>query len=194
MRLVSTEIYKYSELSEGAKEKARNDYIAAGVEVFYADAVIETVKEAGAALGFSIKEVYYSGFYSLGDGMSLEAEYAYVADKSSRLIDAFGKADDVLNSILFDLEALPTEARTATATISGSYAEPYLLDFVCGADDASQARAADTILKCAKRLAEWGYAILEEEYEYQTSEEGLADHFEANEFEFSADGSFYVER
>lgn len=62
-------IYKYEELSDRAKQKARDWYIA-GMDYEWWEGVYEMAKEDGYELGFCIDTINFSGFYSQGDGAS----------------------------------------------------------------------------------------------------------------------------
>ena len=49
--------------------------------------------------------------------------------------------------------------------------------------------AEDDVIQLLRDFADWIYRRLEEEYEYQTSEEAVAESMAANEYEFYEDGS-----
>ena len=69
MQIVTTEIFKFNELSEKAKEKAREWYRkSSDGETYWSESVIDDAKNIGKLLGFDIAKVYYSGFASQGDG------------------------------------------------------------------------------------------------------------------------------
>lgn len=60
--------YKYQDLSEHAKERARLWYVEHGLSYNWWDDVYEMAKEDGMELGFDIAEIHFSGFWSQGDG------------------------------------------------------------------------------------------------------------------------------
>lgn len=75
MRIIETTVYKFEELSEPAKEKAREWYrYATNCDFvdFHAASAIEDFCEIASKIGFSIDsdDVHWSGFWSQGDGAS----------------------------------------------------------------------------------------------------------------------------
>jgi hypothetical protein len=62
-------IYKWEELSQSAQQKARDWYIE-GMDYNWWDSVYEMAIEDGKEKGFYIDKIYFSGFYSQGDGAS----------------------------------------------------------------------------------------------------------------------------
>lgn len=60
-------IYKWEELSQTAKDRARNWYIE-GLDYEWWDCTYEMCIEDGYELGFCIDKINFSGFYSQGDG------------------------------------------------------------------------------------------------------------------------------
>ena len=61
--------YKYQDLSDSAKETARQWYIE-GMDYEWWEGVYEMVIEDGKEKGFYINEIFFSGFHSQGDGAS----------------------------------------------------------------------------------------------------------------------------
>lgn len=60
--------YKYNELEDRAKEKARGWYCENAMHHEWWDCVYEHAKHDGEALGFDIDDIRFSGFWSQGDG------------------------------------------------------------------------------------------------------------------------------
>jgi len=74
---VKRELYSYDELSDDAKEKARDWYRGGAFDFeWWFDAVYDA-KQIGALMGIDIDEVYFSGFWSQGDGACFTGEYRY---------------------------------------------------------------------------------------------------------------------
>ena len=61
--------YKYQDLSDSAKETARQWYLE-GMDYEWWEGVYEMVIEDGKEKGFYINEIFFSGFHSQGDGAS----------------------------------------------------------------------------------------------------------------------------
>jgi len=70
-------VYSFDELSDKAKNKAMEDYAANLGFSFYAECIIEDAKTIGELMGIDIDNVYYSGFYSQGDGAMFTGGYGY---------------------------------------------------------------------------------------------------------------------
>lgn len=93
--------YSFDELSDAAKEKAREWFRSGDDFSYYAKAVIEDAKEIGKIMGIEIEEVYYSGFSSQGDGASFKGHWAY--EKGSvKAIKSHATTDTELHRIAAD--------------------------------------------------------------------------------------------
>jgi len=67
---VETKVFHYNELPEHGKQRARQNYIDHWVHDEWYDYIYEDAREAGSVRGFEIDKMYFSGFYSQGDGAS----------------------------------------------------------------------------------------------------------------------------
>ena len=74
MRIVETKVYQFEELSATAKEVAIENHRDVNTYDGWWDPIFEGITEQGAALGFDITDIYFSGFYSQGDGAMFEYE------------------------------------------------------------------------------------------------------------------------
>lgn len=68
-KTIEVEVFKYEELTPQAQQRARDWYIE-GMDYEWWEGVYETAKEDGKEQGFYIDKIYFSGFYSQGDGAS----------------------------------------------------------------------------------------------------------------------------
>ena len=68
-KVIEVEVYKWEELSQSAHQKAREWYIEC-MDYDWWDSVYEMSIEDGYEKGFCIDKIYFSGFYSQGDGAS----------------------------------------------------------------------------------------------------------------------------
>src|SRR5690606_10902815 len=79
MRIIETKVYQLHELSSEAQEKAienlRNH--EGYLDYKWWDSTYEDVKTIAALFGLEIDEIYFSGFYSQGDGACFEGYYSY---------------------------------------------------------------------------------------------------------------------
>lgn len=61
-------LFKYNDLDETAKEKARQHYIEHWIHEDWYDYIYEDFKELGRDRGFEIEDMSFTGFWSQGDG------------------------------------------------------------------------------------------------------------------------------
>lgn len=123
MRVKHTNLYKYNELSDEAKERARDWYRSAGdAAEFQLEHVLDEFPEVAKALGWTLGKargsnrpaVYYSGFSSQGDGACFEGSWrakdcnpaALLADRPVSFTNAEGKTEPCkLNASLHKVAA-----------------------------------------------------------------------------------------
>jgi hypothetical protein len=79
----------YNELNSIAQERVRNKYIESRVFVWW-DCVYEDAIEKGKELGFYIDKIYFSGFYSQGDGASWQGQVDVVQWLRTHTEDSIG--------------------------------------------------------------------------------------------------------
>ena len=77
MKTKTINVYSFDELSEQAKEKAREWFRAGTLDYEWWDGVFEDAKRVGALIGIGIDDIRFSGFWSQGDGASLSGTYTY---------------------------------------------------------------------------------------------------------------------
>jgi len=73
MKIIETKVYNYDELSEKAKQKAR-DWFTTNLE-FSPKYIIDIYTKKLEALGFYDITIHYSGFYSQGDGAMFQGNW-----------------------------------------------------------------------------------------------------------------------
>jgi len=194
MRTVQTTLYTYDELSDAAKERAREWFRQGNFDFdWWADVYIDA-KDIGGMLGFSDMDISFSGFWSQGDGASFTGQW-HAKDVKPGAVKAYAPKDDKLKAIAAKLEALAAESPDASIRLyrlSHQYAHRYTIGF-----DAVERRIGfeeipdDYITRfksAAYDLMGWIYRQLEQEYEYLTSDESIAEAIKAGAFEFTAYG------
>lgn len=220
--------YKYEELDEKAKAKARDWYreACAGDEG-YAEFVLEDAKHIAPMLGVDLAtreiklrngetrrgaKIYYSGFWSQGDGASFYgAFYAENIDTQALANHAPNNAES--NEALWKVAARFAEIKSKygkrglSAKIDahpGNYSHSNMMRFEWDTDeyegeedeqvkvDYNLTRDEEKECEAALRsFADWIYRQLEEAYNYANSDESVAESIEANEYDFTADGRRY---
>ena len=193
-RKVTRTIYSYDELSEAAKERAVEDWNTDGLEYEWWDYVYDDAKEIGKLMGIRIDNIYFSGFWSQGDGACFEGYYAH--EKGSvKAVKAYAPQDRELHKIARDLSKVQRPyfyGLEASVKQQGHYSHEFCTVIDVGdrrdypADDLSAGE--EGIAEVLRDFMRWIYKRLELEYEYITSEEQVAETFRANAYEFTAEG------
>jgi hypothetical protein len=205
MKIVEVKLYQFDELSDKAKEKARDWFRS--VDDF--DANYEPAETAAKLLGieFGVRtislmsgktrqevDIRYSGFSSQGDGASFTGTYSYRKGCSKAIRAEFGK-DDELYRITDELTALQKKhgyKLHTTITQSGRDVHKYTMDTATIIDTPAQKeveqRYAEGMLGLMRDFAQWIYDGLEEEYNYRQSDEAVDEDIRANEYDFREDG------
>lgn len=196
MRTETLYIYKYEELSDGAKAKAR-DWYRKNDDNEYSEFVIDDAKEVAALMGWEIDKVYYSGFWSQGDGACFEGIMRYNKG-CAKLVKAYTN-DEELNRIAKawqDLQRRNLYALRASVKHRGHYSHEMCTEFECEDTRSNYGwlqnpEAEDDIKEIARDFMRWIYRQLKTEYEYSVSDEVVAENIIANGYEFTADGEIH---
>ena len=141
---------------------------------YWYENVIDAAKEIGAILGFHIDNVYFSGFWSQGDGACFTGDL-YYAKGAARRIREYAPQDTELHDIADRWTALQRAnfyAISGTVSHSGHYYHSGCTTF-----DFEDARHnygwtnggfdEDEAKQIARDFMDWIYSRLETEYEYQ---------------------------
>lgn len=224
MRTVETTVYKYDELSDEAKAKAREWWreseMSSG-DNYFAETPIDDFLEVGAALGFTFSPansnrqprkprdaVYFSGFWSQGDGASFDASWsanalnvdkvrAILADRPAAF-ERDGKTERCesnvrLRAILEIFLDIAAADPTASASVRRAHHSHFMhIEYDSEREEERDARSpGDDFTEACRNFASWLYRTLESEYEYLMSDECVSETIVANEYEFEEDGTRY---
>jgi hypothetical protein len=215
-KTIEVEVFKYDELSDSAKQKARDWYIE-GMDYEWWEGVYESVKEDGYELGFCVDDIRFSGFWSQGDGASWSGHVDVRQWLETHCKDSIGISawcqlvqEDVVSKHIQVTQSgrYSHEETMGFANVEDNCAYPdnetmnlpsifkgmevrHLFDLI-HADDTCPYKNVDDITTAiaisAKDYAKDIYIRLREEYEYLCSEEMMIDHFECNDYHFDEDG------
>ena len=194
MQTISKTVYNFSELNDKAKETARSGY-RTGLD-FDAECTIEDARHVAKLMGWDIDEVYWSGFSSQGDGAQFTGYMRY-AKGCAKAVKAFAPLDTELQRIAQAWQNLQRShfyALRAEVTHRGHYMHEMCTSFDCvdTRDSAPYYFPADTedaIKEIGRDFMRWIYKQLENEYEYQTSDEAVDEAIEVNSYIFDEDGN-----
>ena len=208
MRTIEINVYKFSELSDAAKERARKWYRGNGEWLNY-DFIYDDVAAVADILGFDILQtrkqrtngdifyaptVYWSGSWSQGDGACFEGTYRYKKG-CTKAIKAYAPKDETLHDIAAQLTEMQRKwfyQLSGNVKHRGHYYHEHSME--CTLDHPSNSGYGETPLPedefkeiCAD-FARWIYRQLEKEYEWQISDDAVDESIEANDYEFTEEG------
>lgn len=190
-----TKVFNYSELSEKAKEAAR-EWCSRDLDNHWSEAVIEDATTVGALMGWDIENIGYSGFWSQGDGAHFAGRLRY-SKGCAKAVKGYAPKDAELARIAQawqDLQRANFYALRATVRHSGHYQHENCTSFDCEDERARYRDIGDTedeIKEIARDFMRWIYKQLEAAYEWETGEENIADMCAANAWQFTESGKFF---
>lgn len=187
--------YTFSELSDKAKDKARqyhhDAYISDG---FWYRGVLDDAKDVGKILGFGIDNIYFSGLWSQGDGACWTGVYRYEKGAPAKVADYTGNNAELIRIAqgLQDIQRRNFYRLVASVSAGGYYNHSHTMraDVEDSSDPYRDVGNADgELLKLFRDFADWVYNNLRTDYDHLTSDAAIAEDFAANEVLFTADGS-----
>jgi hypothetical protein len=114
-RIVTKTVYRFDELSDEAKEKAREWYREGNLDHDWWDGVYDMWTKALNQIGFSDVRIYFSGFSSQGDGacfvarIDIEAVLSFMSTErtASESISFDGENEDYLGWVIHEIGFVP---------------------------------------------------------------------------------------
>ena len=208
MRTEEIQIFKYEELTDAAKGKARDWWRESSRrdgDSFWSECTIDEAKEQGGAMGLEISNVYFSGFWSQGDGACFEGRWSAANVKADQVADGWGESESTtqIKRIAAEFAEFAKAWPESSFTVKhrGRYSHENCTGFSVSlgedADDGEtvtqdQWSAAEyQIIETAKSYMRWIYRQLESAYEDYHADEQVESAIVANEYEFTADGKIY---
>lgn len=225
MRTKETTVYQFDELSDRAKERARDWYRNASANDFsdyQAESVLEDAARMADLLGINLRtrtvqlmgggtrqepQIYYSGFWSQGDGACFVGTYAYRKGSVKAIASEApaewkdqqtgevkrDESNAKLNRIAQELQALQSQyfyRLTANVAHTGRYSHEHstTIEVYNGENEADE-QTSEALADLLRDFMRWIYRALEAEYEYQNSDETIDENIRANEYEFDEDGN-----
>lgn len=196
-----TQVFAFSELSDSAKEKARNWWKSQGLEHEWWGSVYEMAETAAKLLGIDIDRktrsssqpaIWFSGFYCQSDFCAIEADYRYQKG-SVKTIKAEFPTDTELQAIAKGLQDVQKRSfYKLGARMSQTFRNNQSVD-VWHSDDNYRNIGEDEELLAdiLKDFSHWVFCALEKEYEYLNSDECIDEGILANEYQFTENGEIY---
>lgn len=198
-RIKVTTVFKFDELSDKAKEKARDWYREGGLGYDWWGTVYDDAVQVGELIGIDIDvregggpSIYFTGFYHQGSGASFRGRYAYKKGWREALAEYAPKTEgnDELWSIaerlqvaqakqFYKLVADVLPSGDSSVTVSVSHEDSLYRDI---------GDAEGEIVDLMRAFADWIYQNLKRDYEFLTSDETVDEALVANEYEFTEEG------
>lgn len=196
---VCVAVLKYDELSEAAKEKAREWWTNDGPPGEWWESVYDDFDQIAAILGIEVKDKEFSGFWSQGDGACFTGTYRHVPGNLKALRE-YAPTDRELHRIAKELNRLQKpffyglEATLTKSSYHYSHAYTVDIDVEDMRDNAPAGRGVpretqEAMAAALRGLMQWLYKALESEYEHEVSDENVAEILQINEYDFFPDGS-----
>lgn len=213
MRTQTIEIFKFNELSDDAKENARQDYRVNGFSYDWWDCVYEDAAIIAELFGLDIKTrtenlsngkklfnqiaIYFSGFSSQGDGACYEGSYSYKKG-GLKAVKEYAPVDEKLHAIVKQLQDLQRRyfyKITAKTKHQGHYSHEYCM-YIDAEHENPKAYGSDylpvsdhdALTDILRSFAKWIYKQLEAEFDGLNTDEAIDETIEANDWEFYANG------
>lgn len=207
--IIKTEVFQIGELSDAAKEKARGWYREAGFDYDWYDFVYDDFERVCDILGINLDTIavrlfgggtrrkpciWFSGFWSQGDGACFEGAYSYAKGASGE-IRSYAPKDTELHRIADALRSIQRRnfyQLSARISHRGRYYHEYSMDIAVERDSPvfqdMTADAEEDVREALRDLARWLYGRLDDEYEHLTSDEAVDEVIRLNEYSFTAAG------
>lgn len=176
--------YTFEELNDEHKKRAieNNRYI--NVEHDWWEYVYDDTIQIGKILGLKIERIFFSGFWSQGDGACFECYFSHEKQILKR-IKEYAPKDEELHRIAKAFSSLhaksfyTTKGRTKQ---SGYYNHEYSM--IIDIDHEKGAENYEEWKELLADFARWIYKSLKNEYKYLTSDETIAESLIDNGCEF----------
>lgn len=197
-------LYTYEELSDKAKDKARDWWLSCRDEFDY-DCVIDDFKTIAGLLGITFKthpvrlmsgatrhdpNIWWSVGYCQSDYAAFEGWYSYKPGAAKAVKD-YAPKDELLHAIadaLGEVQRRNFYKVTANVTHSSYYGLQVETEHADGYRKTLSEDAESAVKEAFKDLCRWLYKQLVAQDEWLSSEENIADAMEANGYTFREDG------
>jgi FAD/FMN-containing dehydrogenase len=195
------DVYQFDELSDDAKEKAREWYRRASADdTFWQETVLDDAGIILRKLGYCDPKIMFTGFWSQGDGACFTGSW-YSSDCKPDALKEYAPVDAELTRIADAMGALIAAHPGMSASIThwGHYYHEMSVSIECnfeyddetGGDQpnmTADAEAEETFTELSRDLMRWIYRTLEKEWDWQNADEQVDENIRCNEYEFDVDG------
>lgn len=138
--------------------------------------------------------VWFSGFWSQGDGACFEDHLSYARGASQKIRD-YASQDATLHGIADRLQAIQRRnfyQLAAEVSYRGRYSHEYTMSVEVTRDSPvwqpPTEGTEEIVIEALRDLARWLYRQLEAEYDHLTSDDAVEDAIVGNEYTFTEEG------
>ena len=208
IRVTEETLYKFDELSDEAKDVARQWWRDASTHDEFWEFVYEDAATIASLMGLDIRQkpvktmggttryepaIWFTGFWSQGDGACFEGRWEHKPDALEK-VKEHAPLDERLHAIAAALSDPRLRGLYADIKHTGRHCHEYSMDISVGVrdvgDDFVEAATSeeDAVKEPLRDFARWIYKMLEAEYDYQNSNEQVDEMLTGNDYEFTEDG------
>lgn len=192
MQQITVNTYNFDELGQEAQKTALESFRDINVDSDgWSEDVIENFKNKLEALGYENITVYYSGFWSQGDGACFIGRVDLTKWlKAHKLANKYRALYNDTEAYSINITHQSHYYHATSTTVEDGY-------YSSGKSEKSEKQFAEVVGLIEAEREELGNALykeLEQEYDFLTSDEVIKDTILVNEYQFLADGkrSYYV--
>ena len=205
--VIEKTVFTFSELSDRAKEKARNWYREGALDYDWWDSIYEDANAIAKLIGIDLEtrtfkrmngttghapNIQFSGFCSQGDGACFEGSYRY-AKGALKAVKGYAPLDTELHRITQELQDAQSRCLyglVATVRHAGRYSHEHSVSIdVETAEGASVSKVVEEqVTEALRDFCRWIYRQLEKEYEYQMADAQVDNAIITNEYTFNENG------
>lgn len=205
MKTIQTNIFEFSELSDSAKERARQWYRNSSYDCYWSESAIDDAADLFDLIGVDIRNtlktrmdktfsyepsVFFSGFSSQGDGACFNAKHRYKKGGLKALI-SYAPHETALHEIAKRIQEIQKRyfyAIQVSTQQHGRYCHAYSMDVTVDCENGINENAENDMTECFRDLANWLYSKLEKAYYFENSNEIVDENIICNEYEFLESG------
>jgi hypothetical protein len=205
-RIKETQVFKFDELNDSAKERAREWYRNGALDYEWWDCTFDDAKQCLALAGFDVETIYFSGFASQGDGACFVGTWKAGNAQPVKAMKQHAPKDKDLHAIAAECRAVAKLRPAAFMRVkqSGHYNHSGCTDFSVDCergDDGVERTTAEwdargkedseveeRIIQMSRDAMDWIYTQLGREYDYQNADEQVDENIRANDYEFTEEG------
>ena len=208
MRTVQQKVYKFDELSDAAKEVARDWWRQGALTDDWWDFVYEDAAMIADMMGIDLRtrpvklmgggtryepNIWFSGFCSQGDGACFEGDYSY-RKGSVKAVKSHAPQDTELHKIvegLYEIQKRNFYRISCKVSQSGHYYHSGCTEFDWTHDIEVSSDDHASVKQLLRDFMDWIYDRLRDEHDGMMEDEYVDDSIRANEYEFEENGDRY---